>query len=49
LSGGGTASLLGGPFSLEDGSGKRVSDPISQQCMLVYFGTRSARTSVRPR
>ena len=39
LSGGGTASLLGGPFTLEDGNGKQVSDSdFRGKYMLVYFG-----------
>ena len=36
---GGTASLLGGPFTLEDGNGKQVSDrDFRGKYMLVYFG-----------
>ena len=39
LSQGGTASLVGGPFALEDGNGKRVTDrDFRGQYMLVYFG-----------
>jgi protein SCO1/2 len=39
LSGGGSASLVGGPFSLEDGAGKQVSDrDFRGKYMLVYFG-----------
>jgi cytochrome oxidase Cu insertion factor (SCO1/SenC/PrrC family) len=36
---GGRASLLGGPFTLEDGSGKPISDrDFRGKYMLVYFG-----------
>lgn len=36
---GGTASLLGGPFMLEDGNGRPVSDrDFRGKYMLVYFG-----------
>jgi protein SCO1/2 len=36
---GGTASLLGGPFTLENGNGKQVSDrDFRGKYMLVYFG-----------
>lgn len=39
LSGGGTASLVGGPFTLEDGNGKPVTDrEFHGKYMLVYFG-----------
>jgi protein SCO1 len=39
LSRGGTASLVGGPFTLEDGSGKQVADrDFRGKYMLVYFG-----------
>jgi protein SCO1/2 len=39
LSGGGSASLVGGPFKLEDGSGKQVTDSdFRGKYMLVYFG-----------
>ncbi|MGC1410410.1 MAG: SCO family protein [Acetobacteraceae bacterium] len=39
LSQGGTASLVGGPFALEDGNGKQVSDrDFRGRYMLVYFG-----------
>ncbi len=39
LSGGGSASLVGGPFTLEDGSGKQVTDSnFRGKYMLVYFG-----------
>src|ERR1700744_4147933 len=39
LSGGGSASLVGGPFALEDGNGKQVSDhEFRGKYMLVYFG-----------
>jgi protein SCO1 len=39
LSSGGTASLVGGPFTLEDGNGKPVSDrDFRGKYMLVYFG-----------
>ena len=39
LSGGGTASLVGGPFMLEDGNGKQVTDrDFRGKYMLVYFG-----------
>jgi protein SCO1/2 len=39
LSGGGSASLVGGPFTLEDGSGKQVTDgDYRGKYMLVYFG-----------
>jgi protein SCO1/2 len=39
LSGGGSASLVGGPFALEDGAGKPVSDrDFRGKYMLVYFG-----------
>jgi cytochrome oxidase Cu insertion factor (SCO1/SenC/PrrC family) len=39
LSGGGTASLVGGPFTLEDGGGKQVTDrDFRGKYMLVYFG-----------
>ncbi len=39
LSGGGSASLVGGPFTLEDGAGKQVSDrDFRGKYMLVYFG-----------
>jgi protein SCO1/2 len=39
LSGGGTASLVGGPFELQDGSGKQVTDrDFRGKYMLVYFG-----------
>ena len=39
LNGGGTASLVGGPFSLEDGNGKQVTDrDFRGKYMLVYFG-----------
>ena len=38
LSDGGTASLVGGPFVLEDGNGKQVSDrDFRGKYMLVYF------------
>jgi protein SCO1 len=39
LSGGGPASLVGGPFTLEDGNGKQVTDrDFHGKHMLVYFG-----------
>jgi protein SCO1/2 len=39
LNGGGTASLVGGPFTLQDGSGKQVTDrDFRGKFMLVYFG-----------
>jgi protein SCO1/2 len=39
LSGGGTASLVGGPFTLQDGNGKLVTDrDFRGKYMLVYFG-----------
>ena len=39
LSGGGTASLVGGPFVLQDGNGKQVTDrDFRGKYMLVYFG-----------
>ena len=39
LSHGGTASLIGGPFALEDGNGKPVTDhDFRGKYMLVYFG-----------
>ena len=39
LSGGGSASLVGGPFTLEDSAGKQVSDrDFRGKYMLVYFG-----------
>lgn len=39
LSGGGSATLVGGPFTLEDGNGKQVSDrDYRGKYMLVYFG-----------
>ena len=39
LNGGGSASLVGGPFTLEDGAGKQVSDrDFRGKYMLVYFG-----------
>lgn len=39
LSGGGTASLVGGPFVLHDGNGKQVTDrDFRGKYMLVYFG-----------
>jgi protein SCO1/2 len=39
LSGGGTASLVGGPFTLEDGNGRQVTDrDFRGKYMLVYFG-----------
>jgi len=39
LSGGGTASLIGGPFVLEDSNGKQVTDrAFLGEYMLVYFG-----------
>jgi cytochrome oxidase Cu insertion factor (SCO1/SenC/PrrC family) len=39
LSQGGTASLVGGPFALEDGNGRQVSDrDFRGKYMLVYFG-----------
>lgn len=39
LSGGGSASLVGGPFTLEDGAGKQVTDrDFRGKYMLVYFG-----------
>ncbi len=39
LSGGGSASLVGGPFALEDGNGKQVTDAdFRGKYMLVYFG-----------
>src|SRR5579863_2426668 len=39
LSGGGSASLVGGPFTLEDGNGKQVTDrDYRGKYMLVYFG-----------
>jgi protein SCO1/2 len=35
----GTASLIGGPFSLEDGNGRQVTDrDFSGKYMLIYFG-----------
>ena len=39
LSEGGTASLVGGPFTLQDGNGKQVTDrDFRGKYMLVYFG-----------
>jgi protein SCO1/2 len=39
LSGGGTASLIGGPFTLHDGNGREVADrDFRGKYMLVYFG-----------
>ena len=39
LTGGGSASLVGGPFTLEDGAGKQVTDrDFRGKYMLVYFG-----------
>ena len=39
LSRGGTASLIGGPFSLEDGSNRQVTDrDFRGKYMLIYFG-----------
>lgn len=39
LSGGGTATLVGGPFALVDGNGKQVTDrDFRGKYMLVYFG-----------
>jgi protein SCO1/2 len=39
LSGDGTASLVGGPFTLQDGNGKQVTDrDFRGKYMLVYFG-----------
>jgi protein SCO1 len=39
LSGGGSASLVGGPFTLEDGNGKQITDrDFRGKYMLVYFG-----------
>jgi protein SCO1 len=39
LSGGGSASLVGGPFVLQDGDGKQVTDrDFRGKYMLVYFG-----------
>ena len=39
LSGGGPGSLVGGPFTLEDGNGKPVTDrDFRGKYMLVYFG-----------
>jgi protein SCO1/2 len=39
MSSGGTASLVGGPFTLQDGSGKQVTDrDFRGKYMLVYFG-----------
>ena len=39
LSGGGSASLVGGPFVLQDGNGKQVTDrDFRGKYMLVYFG-----------
>jgi cytochrome oxidase Cu insertion factor (SCO1/SenC/PrrC family) len=39
LSQGGTASLVGGPFTLQDGDGKQVTDrDFRGKYMLVYFG-----------
>lgn len=39
LSQGGTASLVGGPFTLEDGTGRQVTDrDFRGKYMLVYFG-----------
>jgi protein SCO1/2 len=39
LSEGGTASLVGGPFVLQDGNGKQVTDrDFRGKYMLVYFG-----------
>src|SRR5579864_4640208 len=39
LNSGGTASLVGGPFALEDGNGKPVTDrDFRGKYMLVYFG-----------
>ena len=36
---GGTASLIGGPFSLEDGNGRQVTDrDFRGKYMLIYFG-----------
>ena len=39
LSQGGTASLVGGPFTLQDGNGRQVTDrDFRGKYMLVYFG-----------
>lgn len=39
LSDGGTASLIGGPFTLQDGNGKQVTDrDFRGKYLLVYFG-----------
>ena len=39
LSQGGTASLVGGPFTLQDGNGRQISDrDFRGKYMLVYFG-----------
>jgi len=39
VSSGGTPSLVGGPFTLEDGNGKQVTDrDFRGKYMLVYFG-----------
>ncbi len=39
LSQGGTASLIGGPFALQDGNGKQVTDrDFRGKYMLIYFG-----------
>jgi protein SCO1 len=39
LSRGGTASLVGGPFTLQDGNGRQVTDrDFRGKYMLVYFG-----------
>jgi protein SCO1/2 len=39
LTQGGTATLVGGPFTLEDGNGKQVTDrDFRGKYMLVYFG-----------
>jgi protein SCO1/2 len=39
LSEGGTASMIGGPFVLEDGNGKQVTDrDFRGKYMLIYFG-----------
>ena len=39
LSQGGTASFVGGPFALEDGNGRQVTDrDFRGKYMLVYFG-----------
>src|SRR5271166_6323841 len=39
LSQGGTASFVGGPFALEDGAGKQITDrDFRGKFMLVYFG-----------